>query len=108
MAVDIAYSRNDAISEIVLAMPTFALLRWQAEKKGASLMVVGLIIAVYQLVSILVSPVVGYHVSYISRLYSKQFILAQSLCRHITQFQLCESHSRRNMLTHVHSTIVWH
>ena len=35
----------------------------QAKKKGASLMVVGFIIAVYELVLLLASPVIGYHVS---------------------------------------------
>ena len=48
----------------ILAMPTFALLRLQAEKKGASLVVAGLIIAVYQLVCMLASPLIGYHVSF--------------------------------------------
>ena len=38
-------------------------LHLQAQKKGASLVVVGVIIAVYQLVCMLASPVIGYHVS---------------------------------------------
>jgi len=43
-------------------MPMFALLHLQAQKKGASLVVAGLIIAVYQLVCMLASPLIGYHV----------------------------------------------
>ena len=39
------------------------ILHLQAQKKGASLVAAGFIIAVYDLVCLSMSPVIGYHVS---------------------------------------------
>ena len=46
------------------SVPMFAFLHLQATNKGASLVVAGLITAVYELVMMLMSPLIGNHVRF--------------------------------------------
>jgi len=57
-----------------ISVPMFAFLHLQAKKKGASLVVAGLIIAVFELVMMLMNPLIGNHVRFF------KFVLYTCLC----------------------------
>ena len=54
------------LSVVNTLVPMFAFLYMQAKKKGASLVVSGLIIAVFDLVTMLMSPLIGNHVRFVT------------------------------------------
>ena len=54
------------LSVVNTPVPMFAFLHMQAKKKGASLVVSGLIIAVFDLVTMLMSPLIGNHVRFVT------------------------------------------
>ena len=54
----------ETMRSVNISVPMFAFLHLQAKHKGASLAVAGLIIAVFELVTILRGPLIGNHVRF--------------------------------------------